>query len=317
MKTWLREHRMAVSAALARIRGTPGGFSFNVLVIALALMLPLAGLTLLENLRPVSRELAVEPEISVFLSTEVARDRAQAMADDIRRAAQQSGLRVSLGFVSRDQALEAMKARAGLGDVVGALGSNPLPDAYVVRVAGSGEDADGAAASGKAGASRIEKLAGALEKIDGVETVQLDAAWVKRLAALVQLATMVLALLAATLCGVVLAVVFNTIRLQIVTQHEEIGVARLLGATDAFVARPFYYMGGLLGLAAGALALLGVLGALALLNTAVGQLASLYGSSFLLQPLNAQTVAGLLAASAALGVAGAALSVRRALRSAD
>ncbi len=312
MKTWIREHSMALGAALARIRNMPGSFGFNVLVIALALMLPLAGLTLLENLRPVSRELAVEPEISVFLSTEVARDRAQAIADDIRQAAQIAGVNVRLDYIPREKALDAMKARAGLGDVVAALGSNPLPDAYVVRIAGSG-DADGDDAGGAAPA-RIEKLAAALQKIDGIETVQLDAAWVKRLAALLQLASSVLALLAATLCGVVLAVVFNTIRLQIVTQHEEIGVARLLGATDAFVARPFYYMGGLLGLTAGALALMAVVGALALLNTSVGQLASLYGSAFVLQPLNAQTVTGLLAASAALGVLGAALSVRRALR---
>ena len=308
MKTWFREHSMALGAALARIRSMPGSFSFNVLVIALALMLPLAGLTLLESLRPVSRELAVEPEISVFLSTEVARDRAQAIADDIRQAAQQAGVKAKLDYIPREKALDAMKARAGLGDVVAALGSNPLPDAYVVRIAGGHADDDSAAPA------RIEQLAASLQKIAGVETVQLDAAWVKRLAALLQLASSVLALLAATLCGVVLAVVFNTIRLQIVTQHEEIGVARLLGATDAFVARPFYYMGGVLGLTAGALALLAVLGALGLLNTSVSQLASLYGSAFLLQPLNAQTVAGLLAASAALGVLGAALSVRRALR---
>lgn len=310
MKTWIREHSMALSAAMARIRSMPGSFGFNVLVIALALMLPLAGLTLLENLRPVSRELAVEPEISVFLATDVARDRAQSIADDIREAARQAGVTARLDYIPREKALDAMKARAGLGDVVAALGSNPLPDAYVVRIAGAGNAGGNEAAA----PARIETLATALQKIAGIETVQLDAAWVKRLAALLQLASSVLALLAATLCGVVLAVVFNTIRLQIVTQHEEIGVARLLGATDAFVARPFYYMGGVLGLTAGALSLLAVAGALSLLNTSVVQLASLYGSTFLLQPLNARTVAGLLAASAALGVLGAAMSVRRALR---
>ena len=108
--------------------------------------------------------------------------------------------------------------------------------------------------------------------------------------------------------------VFNTIRLQVFTQHEEIGVARLVGATDAFVSRPFYYMGGLLGLCAGALALLAVGGGLVLMNASVGELAKLYGSSFLLAPLDSGSVALLLAASAALGVIGAVLSVRRALR---
>ena len=302
---WLREHKLALAAALARILKMPGSFGFNVLVIALALVLPLAGLTLLENLRPISRDLAVEPEISVFLSTEVARDRAQAIGNEIRDAAKHAGVPVKLDFIDRDKALAAMKSRAGLDDVVGALGSNPLPDAYVVRIGGGEEQASPA---------RIEKLAAALEKVQGVETVQLDAAWVKRLAALLDLAATVLALLAATLCGVVLAVVFNTIRLQVFTQHEEIGVARLVGATDAHVSRPFYYMGGLLGLCAGALALLAVGGGLMLMNASVGELAKLYGSSFLLAPLDAGAVALLLAASAALGVIGAGLSVRRALR---
>ena len=83
---WLREHWRALLSALARVRSAPGGFVFNVVVIALALVLPLTGLTVLENLRPVARDLAVEPELSVFLSTDVARSRAQAIADDIRHA---------------------------------------------------------------------------------------------------------------------------------------------------------------------------------------------------------------------------------------
>lgn len=302
---WLREHRLAFGAALSRIGRMPGGFAFNVLVIALALVLPLAGLTLLQNLRPVSRDLAVDPEISVFLATGVARDRAQAIATDIRQAAGRVALPVKLEFIDRERALDAMKARAGLNDVVATLGSNPLPDAYVVRVGGGDAPASPA---------RIEKLAAELQRVPGVETVQLDAAWVKRLASLIDLATTVLAMLAATLCGVVLAVVFNTIRLQVVTQQEEIGVMRLVGATDAYVARPFYYMGGLLGLCAGAAALLAVGGGLMLMNTSVGTLARLYGSDFLLSPLDAGSVALLLVASATLGIAGAALSVRSRLR---
>lgn len=302
---WLREHRLAFGAALSRIGRMPAGFAFNVLVIALALVLPLAGLTLLQNLRPVSRDLAVDPEISVFLATDVARDRAQAIATDIRQAAGRAAVPVKLEFIDRDKALDAMKSRAGLNDVVATLGSNPLPDAYVVRVGGGDAPASPA---------RIEKLAEELQRVPGVETVQLDAAWVKRLASLIDLATTVLAMLAATLCGVVLAVVFNTIRLQVVTQQEEIGVMRLVGATDAYVARPFYYTGGLLGLCAGAVALLAVGGGLMLMNTSVGTLARLYGSDFLLSPLDAGSVMLLLAASAALGIAGAALSVRSRLR---
>ena len=301
----LREHGFALRAAFARITAAPGSFIFNVLVIALALMLPLAGLTVLDNVRPVSQGIAVEPEISVFLSTEIPGDRIQAIGDEIRARVEQEQLKAKIEFISRDKALESLRQRSGLTDVVATLGSNPLPDAYVLKLA-SAEDV--------AGASRIEKLATGLRKLSGVEPVQLDSAWVKRLAALVTLATSVLWLLAATLCGVVLAVVFNTIRLQVMTQSEEIAVLRLLGATDGFVSRPFYYTGALLGLAAGALAMVGVLIALWLLNASVMQLAQLYGSAFRLVPLPVPTAAILLAGSAALGVIGAALSVRRSLR---
>jgi cell division transport system permease protein len=112
-------------------------------------------------------------------------------------------------------------------------------------------------------------------------------------------------------------VVFNTIRLQVINQSEEISVSRLLGATDAFISRPFYYAGGLLGLAAGSLALAGVFAILALLNTPIRELATLYGSVFQLEPLNVTTSALLLVASMMLGVIGAMLSVRRALRESD
>lgn len=304
MRSWIRQHGLALRDAALRIAGKPGSFVFNVMVIALALMLPVAGLTLLDNLKPVSRELAVEPEMSVFTTTDLPRERAQALAADIRRVAQTNGVSVKLDFIARENALAAMKERAGLSDVVTTLGSNPLPDAYVIKL-GTAEDA--------AGARRIDKLAEAIARLPGVETVQLDSAWVKRLAALLQLATTVLWLLAATLCGVVVAVVFNTIRLQVVTQAEEIDVARLLGATDAFVARPFYYTGALLGLGAGMVALLGVMAALVLLNVSVGELAQLYGSAFQLAPLAPDGLAMLLAASTGLGLLGAALSVRRAL----
>jgi len=303
---WLREHWRALLSAFARVRATPGGFVFNVLVIGLALVLPLTGLTVLDNLRPVARDLAVEPELSIFLSTEVARARAQAMEADLRQQAKKLSIPVTLEFIDRDQALTSMKTHSGLHDVVTALGSNPLPDAYVVRVVG-GADA--------VSPTRITQLADALSRIDGVESVQLDSVWVKRLAALVDLAC--LWLLASTLCGVVLAVVFNTIRLQAYTQLEEISVMRLLGATDAYVSRPFYYLGALLGLSAGVVALLLVAAGLAATNQSVAVLAKLYGSQFSLSPLDVKSCALLLLVSVTLGAIGAGLSVRRALRAGD
>jgi cell division transport system permease protein len=295
---WLREHLFAMRDVGNRILHAPLSFSFNVLVIALALVLPVAGLTLIDNVRPISRQLVIEPEIAVFLTPDLSRERATAMAATMRKLAQASDVSIKLEFIPRETALANMKIQAGLSDVVSTLGSNPLPDAYGT-------------------AARIEKLAENIRQLESVETVQLDTVWVKRLAALLQLAGTLLWILSATLCGVVVAVVFNTIRLQIVTHSEEIHVSQMLGATDAYVARPFYYTGAMLGLVAGGLSLLIVLLGLTLLNGSIIELAQSYGSTFTLQPLALTSAALLLLSSTGLGMLGAALSAGRALRATD
>jgi cell division transport system permease protein len=141
--------------------------------------------------------------------------------------------------------------------------------------------------------------------------VQVDSAWVKRLAALLGVLRLVLLLLAVTLGMVVIAVVFNTIRLQVLTQRDEISVSKLIGATDVFIHRPFYYTGALLGLCAGAVALGAVALALRPLNVAIAEFARLYASEFQLAALPPLGIAALLAVSAGLGLAGAVLSVQR------
>ena len=147
--------------------------------------------------------------------------------------------------------------------------------------------------------------------IAGVESVQIDSAWVKRLAALLSILRMVLFFMAATLAVVVVVVVFNTVRLQVLTQIEEIAISKLIGATDSFIHRPFYYTGALLGLSAGSLAL----GAVALLlppfNSAIAQFANLYASEFQLRNLSGTASACLLGIAVLLGLIGAWLSVRR------
>lgn len=304
MNGWLRHHAFALGDAFRHLFRTPGNFLLNVLVVAIALALPFAGLTLLENVRPVSEQLAVEPEISVFMQLDATRDRANAVGGEIRRVAQEAGHPVQLVFIPREKALATLKDRTGLDDAITTLGSNPLPDAYIVKMTGfkNGSDAD-----------KIDQIAARMKKLDGVDEVQVDSAWVKRLAALLQVMRLVLLFLAVTLGVVVVAVVFNTIRLQVMTQREEIEVSRLVGATDAFICRPFYYTGALLGLIAGGVALIAVAVALHPLNAAIADFARLYASEFRLVMLDPLPMFGLLGISAFLGLFGALLSVTRQL----
>jgi cell division transport system permease protein len=109
-------------------------------------------------------------------------------------------------------------------------------------------------------------------------------------------------------------VTFNTIRLQILTQRDEIEVSKLIGATDAFIRRPFHYLGLLQGLAGGALALALVAALLAALNAEVRPLAESYGSGFRFGFLPLPGAAAVLALAGGLGWLGAHLSVSRHLR---
>ncbi|MBC7859157.1 MAG: ABC transporter permease [Burkholderiaceae bacterium] len=300
MKSWLRQHGFALASALIHMRKSPGGFLFNIVVVAIALALPFAGLTLLDNVRPMSEQLSVDPELSVFVKPDIPRAQAEALAVGLRAALQ--GHRATIVFVPRERALDSLKNKSGLADVLTTLGDNPLPDSYVMKLA-SFENATEAAG--------IDLIADEVRALPEVDAVQVDSAWVKRLAALLKVARLALLLLAITLGMVVIAVVFNTIRLQVMTQRDEIDVSKLIGATDTFIHRPFYYTGALLGLCAGAVALGAVSLTLHPLNAAIAEFARLYESEFQLAPLAAPEMAGLLAVSAGLGLIGAMLSVQR------
>jgi cell division transport system permease protein len=302
MSAWIRQHLAAIADAIRQFAHAPGSFAMNVLVIAIALSLPFAGLTLLENVRPVSAQLAVEPEISIFMGVDTPRERSRALAADIQRVLQKTGNTGKLEFIPRENALSALKSRTGLSDALTTLGENPLPDGYVLKLAGFQSAND---------ARKIDAIAVQLKALPGVEYVQVDSAWVKRLAALMQVLRLGLFFLAVTLAVVVVAVVFNTIRLQVLTQREEIEVCRMFGATDSHICRPFYYTGALLGVLAGVTALIAVATALRPLNGAIAEFARLYASEFQLTSLRWSIVVLLLAGSAGLGLFGALLSVRR------
>ncbi|HEX8603421.1 MAG TPA: permease-like cell division protein FtsX [Pseudoduganella sp.] len=300
MSVWLRQHGFALGSALVHLRRAPGSFFFNILVVAIALALPFAGVTVLDNIRPMSQQLAVDPELSVFLKQDLPREHTEGMAGSLRAIAKDA----KIVFVPREKALEELQEKNGVAGVIETLGDNPLPDSYIVRLN---------AFQGAAAGNDVDEIADRIGAIPGVESVQVDSAWVKRLAALLGVLRVGLLLLAATLGTVVVAVVFNTIRLQVLTQREEILVSRLIGATDTYIQRPFYYTGALLGMCAGAVALGAVALSLRPLNAAIAEFARLYASEFQLAPLEPLAMALLLALSAGLGLVGAALSVRRQL----
>ena len=286
MKAWLRQHAQAINRGVRRVG------LLNVLVIGVALALPAGGYALVESLRAVSGRLVLDPQISLFLDSK--RADADALAATLKRDARISRVR----FVPRDQALKEIGTVQGLPDLIAALGRNPLPDAFVVT----------------AREENIEALAAELGRLPGVAHVQADALWARRLASIARVGRAGLWLLAVLLGVALVAVTFNTIRLQILTQRDEIEVSKLIGATDGFIGRPFYYAGLVQGLAGGLVALAVVAVSLALLNREVRPLSESYGSDFRFAFLSPGDALAVVAFAALLGWLGAHLSVRRHLR---
>jgi cell division transport system permease protein len=292
MTNWLAQHIRVLRSTLHRLLATPIASLLSILVIGIALSLPAGVYVLLQNVQKLADQVAGTPQISVFLTM-------NASKDDIARIGKQLQQHEAVDhieYVSREQALEQLKHSTGLTDVIGGLTQNPLPNAYIVYPK-------------KSDAQTLESLRDELQKWPKLEKVQLDSAWAHKLEALLKFGRLVVLLLAALLSFALVAIIFNTIRLQILTQRDEIEVSKLIGATNAFIRRPFLYFGFLQGLLGGAAAWLIIAVSLALLNNSLAGLVQLYASNFALHALSAGDSLTLLGFSAYLGWLGAWLSV--------
>lgn len=299
MNAWLTQHRAAFVQAVRRLAGNPFNTLLSLFAIGIAMTLPAFGYIVLDNLRSLGHSASGGQQISVFM----AQDASTAQVDEIRQRLQQLP-GVNTRFVPRAEALERLQAKQDLADIVASLPRNPLPDAFIV------EPTDISPAA-------LDTLRNEIADWPKVAHVQLDTAWVKRFDAFLRLGKLALTLLAALFAIGLIAVTFNTIRLQVMAKAAEIEVARMIGATDAFIRRPFYYFGALQGALGGLIAAALVFTALAQLAAPVSELAALYGGDYRLRAPTSIEVAILTGLGAFLGWIGAQLSVSLSLRNFD
>ncbi len=294
MNSWVRHHRDALLTALSRMKKAPLNAFLASVALGIVLALPATGEMLVLNFIRLAGLVSTKPQISVFMVQDAP---APAVAEVAKRLRGQKGVK-EVRFVPKADALARLKKSEGMAAVIESLPQNPLPDAFIILPAGD-EPAS------------LEALKAELGKLPHVAQVQLDSAWVKRLDAMLRLGRAALALLAGLLAVALVAVTFNTIRLQILTQRDEIEVSRLLGASDGFIRRPFYYSGLIQGLLGGTVAWLLVLGATEALRAPLGNLAAAYNLNFSLSHLPPDETILLFGISLLLGFVGTWLSVRR------
>lgn len=294
MRQGYAQHMSVIRTALRRIFSPPLAGLLNILVIGISLSLPAGVYVLLQNAHGLVDELSGTPQISLFLSMDAKTDD----IDKVRKLLSQNPDIASVDYVPRDVALQNLKQSTGLEDVIGGLEKNPLPDAFIVHPKAKG-------------ASTLEDLRASLGSLPKVDQAQLDSAWAYKLEALLRFANLAVLILASLLSLALIAITFNTIRLQILTQRDEIEVSKLIGASDSFIRRPFLYFGAIQGLMGGMAAYIIITLSLLLLNEPLHSLSQLYASQFSLKSLGWGDSLALLLFSLYLGWLGAWLSVAR------
>lgn len=295
--SWLGHHREMAAEALRRFFATPLASGMTALVIAIALALPAALQLGLVNFQRAVAGWDGQPQISVFLHKDARDTAVQAYAEKLRGEPDVA----EVTHISPEEALAEFQQASGLGDALTGLDANPLPAVLLVRPRNTAGE-------------RLEALAQRLRDSALTDAVVLDMAWVQRLAQLTELGRRLSAGLALLLALGVILVVVNTIRLHIESRREEILVVKLVGATDAFVRRPFLYSGLCYGFFGGLLAWLLVSIGVALLSGPVSGLSSSYGSGYALRGPGLSYLLALAGGAALLGLFGAWLAVARHIR---
>jgi len=297
--SYLSNHLRVSLASLGRLYAQPIATLMTAAVIAIALALPAGLYIALNNVAQLSSDWDGSTQISLFLHTHVNKHDAQEL---MQRLEKHKNIK-KIEFIDKEKGLEQFKEISGFGDALKYLDSNPLPIVLVVYPGFNNNQPD-----------RITHLVKELGNNKLVELAQLDVQWVKRLYTFLEIAKRSILVISAMLAIAVLLIIGNTIRLDIQNRREEIEVSKLIGASNAFIRRPFLYTGIWYGAIGATLAWIITQISLLLMEKPIHKLAVLYHSDFQLSGLGAGNTLLLLLFSCSLGLVGSWIAVSRHLK---
>ncbi len=294
--SYLMHHLQMFITSLGFLSRQPFSTLMTSAVIAIALALPAGLYIALDNASQLSEGWDGSTQISLFLKDKV--DLAQA-----KKLANRLGKRKDIekiSIIDRDQGLKQFQIISGFGDAIKFLDKNPLPHVITVLPIEDQQRPD-----------KVVHLVKTLQQEKHVELAQLDMQWVKRLYTLLDVAQRGVWIIGSLLALAVLLIIGNTIRLDIQNRREAIEVSKLIGASDAFIRRPFLYTGMWYGFSGGLLAWLLIAISLGIMDDPVQKLAALYHSNYELSGLSSSNTVSLILISCFLGLGGSWLAVGR------
>jgi len=269
------------------------------LLIGIALALP-AGLYLVQkNLSDLTGEWQGRPGLSVYFERGAAEDQVASTIAQAERHPKVS----KVWHIPPAQALAEFQEFAGLSDSLDLLATNPLPSSLKVILGPNAYVID------------LQDVAGTLEGRAGVDEVVIEKTWLERLAALSSLVNRLGLIVGAMFALGAVLVTATSVRLAIEARLDELRVQKLVGASNAFLRRPFLYFGLLYGLGGGLIALMLISAVVILLEAPLSALMVSYGGELALVGFDLAFLAGLLIVGGGLGLFGALLASQRRLSS--
>ena len=295
---WFQRHVRTAGAAFGRLAKQPFASLMTVLVIAVTLALPAAMHLVIKNAQSISASWDKALDFSVYLNADVTLEQASRLAELVGQRADVE----SVTLVAADDALAEFRELSGFGAALDELTENPLPHTLVVRPAGSNTEVS------------MGLLNEELGNLPEADFVQVDTEWVQRFHAILAILERAVLMGAVLLGAAILVIIGNTIRLDIQNRREEIEVTKLIGASNAFVRRPFLYSGFWYGLFGGALALAMVAYGIYALEEPVARLSGLYEQRLVMLSLDVAESFLIIGAGVLLGLIGSWIAATRHMR---
>lgn len=275
----------------------------TVVAVGLAVLIPLVFGLLALNLGRVVDSFIGQVEVVAYISVDAAGPQIDAAMAEIQAMPEVT----TVDLVTGAKALERFAAELPeVADVVRELGENPLPPSLEILLGADYRDVSDLTEF----TDRIARLPGVVEVDDGRQ-------WIGRLSRFIRYMWGLTFLMGLFLAGAAGLLVANTIRLAILRRRDEIGIYRLVGATNAFIRGPLLVEGIVQGVVGSGLAL-GACYGLFLYSSAQLRVDDDIRDWLLggLQPLwpNPLVTVAVVAVGGGIGLLAAYLSTRRFLR---
>lgn len=300
MSSWLNQHLQTLKLVLNRMRNNLFSTLMIGLVIGVAMCLPSLFYLAVDNLSKLTDHMQKDTEISLFLKIDANADAIQ----QIERQLSENKAIERFHLVTKEEAWQQLQAKSrsnqDINDAVSQLGKNPLPDAFFIQAKSADPES-------------LMQLKDTLQSLPNVELALLNTEWVKRLSSLLNLGKKLISMIAGLLAIVLLVIIGNTVRMQILTQKDEIEVSSLIGATRSFIRMPFLYAGALYGLLGGLMAVMMLIGIIQAFNLSISQIAHLYSNDFSLSLFNGKLFLAVILAAISIGWVGSYIAVSRAI----